>query len=77
MSPFPRGGTQVLRKIAIHDKRNRLSRQKHQGVVVNLDSLLIGENASYIDELYVQWQVNPSSVSDEWQALFSSWEIET
>ena len=44
---------------------------------MNLDSLLIGENASYIDELYVQWQANPSSVSDEWQALFSSWETET
>ena len=44
---------------------------------MNLDSLLIGDNASYIDELYVQWQANPSSVSDEWQALFSSWETET
>ena len=43
---------------------------------MNLDSLLIGENASYIDDLYVQWQANPSSVSDEWQTLFSSWETE-
>ena len=67
----------LLWKIAIHVFVNRLRRQKHQGVVVNLDSLLIGENASYIDELYVQWQANPSSVSDEWQALFSSWETET
>ncbi len=43
---------------------------------VNLDSLLIGENASYIDELYVQWQVDHASVSEEWQALFASWEKE-
>ena len=50
--------------------------QKHQGVVVNLDSLLIGENAAYIDDLYVQWQANPSAVSEEWQVLFASWEKE-
>ena len=43
---------------------------------MNLDSLLIGENAAYIDDLYVQWQANPSTVSEEWQALFASWEKE-
>ena len=64
-------------KIAIQKEANRLSGLKHEGVVVSLDSLLIGENASYIDELYVQWQANPSNVSEDWQALFSSWETET
>ncbi len=43
---------------------------------MNLDSLLIGENAAYIDELYVQWQQEASSVSEEWQTLFASWERE-
>ena len=43
---------------------------------MNLDSLLIGENAAYIDELYIQWQENPSAVSEDWKELFESWDRE-
>ena len=35
-------------------------------------SFLYGGNASYIDELYAQYQTNPNSVNAEWQNLFSS-----
>ncbi len=43
---------------------------------MNLDSLLIGENAAFIDGLYIQWQNNPLAVSEDWRELFESWEKE-
>lgn len=39
-------------------------------------SLLIGENASFIDSLYVEWQQNPDSVDAQWQELFAEWQRE-
>ena len=40
---------------------------------MKVSSLLTGENAAYIDELYIQWKSEPSSVSDDWQELFAQW----
>lgn len=40
----------------------------------NLDSLLTGENALFIDQKYISWSKDPNSVSEEWRALFESWE---
>lgn len=34
-------------------------------------SFLYGGNAGYIEEIYAQYQKDPSSVSDDWQAFFS------
>ena len=34
-------------------------------------SFLYGGNAGYIDEIYAQYQKDPSSVSSDWQAFFS------
>ena len=48
----------------------------YQGENVDLSSLLTGENANYIDALYLQWQEDSSSVSEEWQALFQEWEVD-
>ena len=33
-------------------------------------SFLYGGNAAYIEELYAEWQEDPSSVSDSWSSLF-------
>ena len=41
---------------------------------MDLSSLLTGENANYIDALYLQWQEDSASVSPEWRALFQEWE---
>ncbi len=35
-------------------------------------SFLYGGNAAYIDKLYAQYQVNPSSVNAEWQSFFAA-----
>ena len=35
------------------------------------NSFLNGGNANYIDEMYVQWQHDPSSVHASWNAYFS------
>ena len=43
---------------------------------MDLSSLLTGENANYIDALYLQWQEDHSSVSTEWSALFQEWDEE-
>ena len=43
---------------------------------MDLSSLLTGENANYIDALYLQWQEDSSTVSEEWQELFQEWEQE-
>ena len=40
----------------------------------NLDSLLTGENALFIDQKYISWSKDPNSVSSEWRTLFESWE---
>ena len=36
------------------------------------DSLLIGENAPFLDELYTRWLADPRSVEPQWQAYFQS-----
>ncbi|MEN0063418.1 MAG: 2-oxoglutarate dehydrogenase E1 component [Myxococcota bacterium] len=36
------------------------------------DSLLSGENAPFLDELYTRWLEDPSSVEPRWQAYFES-----
>ena len=35
-------------------------------------SFLYGGNAGYIEELYAQYQENPSALSEDWQAYFGS-----
>jgi len=35
-------------------------------------SLLAGDNAAYVDELYRSWQQDPASVDTRWAALFAS-----
>ncbi|MCP5036990.1 MAG: 2-oxoglutarate dehydrogenase E1 component, partial [Rhodobacteraceae bacterium] len=40
-------------------------------------SFLYGGNAAYIDELYAQYQDNPSSVNVEWQSFFAALKDET
>ena len=47
---------------------------KSKGENVDLSSLLTGENANYIDTLYLQWQEEPTSVSPEWRELFQEWD---
>jgi 2-oxoglutarate dehydrogenase E1 component len=36
----------------------------------DLDSLLTGDNAAYVDGLFQDWQEDPASVSEDWAALF-------
>ena len=43
---------------------------------MNLDSLLTGENATFVDGLYLQWQQDPASVEEHWDNLFTTWERE-
>ena len=43
---------------------------------MNLDSLLTGENASFIDEIYLEWQQDPTSVEEHWASIFAQWESE-
>ncbi len=38
----------------------------------DLDSLLTGDNAAYVDGLFQDWQADPTSVSGDWAALFES-----
>ncbi len=40
---------------------------------VMTDSLLTGENAAWVDELYRRWLRAPSEVDARWAPLFSSW----
>ena len=37
-----------------------------------LASLLTGENAAFIDQLYTKWCSNPESVPEDWRVVFSS-----
>ena len=37
-----------------------------------LSSFLQGTNATYIDEIYARYEINPSSVDPEWQEFFKS-----
>ena len=37
----------------------------------DLDSLLTGENAAFVDGLFQDWQQDPASVSEDWAALFA------
>jgi 2-oxoglutarate dehydrogenase E1 component len=41
---------------------------------VTPDSLLFGDNAAYLDDLYLQWLENPTSVEPRFAALFASFE---
>ncbi|MAA79422.1 MAG: 2-oxoglutarate dehydrogenase E1 component, partial [Deltaproteobacteria bacterium] len=43
---------------------------------MNLDSVLTGENASFVEEMYLQWQQDPSSVEPQWGTVFEQWENE-
>ena len=43
---------------------------------MNLDSLLTGENASFVEEMYLQWQQDPTSVESQWSNVFEQWENE-
>ena len=43
---------------------------------MNLDSLLTGENASFVEEMYLQWQQDPTSVESQWSNVFEKWENE-
>ena len=37
-------------------------------------SFLDGANAAYIEQLYAQYEANPASVGEEWQAFFKALE---
>jgi len=37
----------------------------------DLDSLLTGDNAAYVDGLFQAWQADPASVAPDWAALFA------
>ena len=37
-------------------------------------SFLDGANAAYIEQLYAQYEANPASVNEEWQAFFKALE---
>ena len=37
-------------------------------------SLLTGDNAAYVDQLYTSWRSNPTSVPPEWSTLFAGLE---
>ena len=37
-------------------------------------SFLYGGNADYIDELFAQYRKDPSSVSNDWQEFFATFE---
>ena len=43
---------------------------------MNLDSVLTGENASFVEEMYLQWQQDPGSVEPQWNTVFEQWENE-
>ncbi|MEL6347229.1 MAG: 2-oxoglutarate dehydrogenase E1 component [Myxococcota bacterium] len=43
---------------------------------MNLDSLLTGSNAAYIDQKYNEWLADPDSVGAEWAAVFRQWDPE-
>jgi 2-oxoglutarate dehydrogenase E1 component len=43
---------------------------------MNLDSLLTGENASFIDDMYLEWRQDPTSVEEHWASIFAKWEAE-
>ncbi|TVQ90593.1 MAG: 2-oxoglutarate dehydrogenase E1 component [Deltaproteobacteria bacterium] len=45
-----------------------------RGRNVHTDSLLSGENAAYVDELYQAWLREPASVAKDWAALFETWD---
>lgn len=47
-----------------------MARTDNQNDIMALTSFLYGGNAHYIEELYAQYQDNPSSVSDDWQEFF-------
>lgn len=44
---------------------------------MDVRSLLTGNNAGYIDQLYHQWCADPSSVDPEWGELFAEWDQES
>ena len=39
-----------------------------------LSSLLTGENAAFVDQLYSSWCEDPGTVSEDWQEIFSTLE---
>ena len=41
---------------------------------MDVSSLLTGNNAALIDQLYHQWISDPGSVDSAWAELFSQWE---
>jgi len=41
-----------------------------------LQSLLTGDNAAFVDELYARWSRQPDAVDPEWAALFKEWDGE-
>ena len=43
---------------------------------MDVSSLLTGNNAGLIDQLYHQWSSDPSSVDPAWAELFAKWEDE-
>ena len=48
-----------------------MARTDNQNDIMALTSFLYGGNAHYIEELYAQYQDNPSSVSADWQEFFA------
>ena len=38
----------------------------------DLESLLTGENAAYIDQIHARWCEDASSVSEDWQRVFGA-----
>jgi 2-oxoglutarate dehydrogenase E1 component len=53
-----------------------LAKQRLVGDRVSLDSLLCGDNAALLDELYQSWLDDPASVDADWAALFEDQVLE-
>ncbi len=56
------------------DPRNMSSRPSADADSAAPASLLTGENAAYVDQLWSRWNTDPASVDTSWAELFASWE---
>ncbi|CBF81643.1 hypothetical protein AN5571.2 [Aspergillus nidulans FGSC A4] len=66
-------GLATRRPLALVGKRFYASSAEDSGVAAS-DSFLSGNTANYIDEMYVAWRKDPSSVHISWQTYFRNME---
>ncbi|CCD33777.1 hypothetical protein BofuT4_P063790.1 [Botrytis cinerea T4] len=80
-SRSPLSISNVTSKSALSSKRRSLaiiSQKRHESTTASAtnlnDSFLSGNTANYIDEMYMQWKEDPSSVHISWQVYFRNME---